>query len=42
MSTHVHSHHVPAYVEEVRKHFKDAYAEAPLQTNRSRLAKMVL
>ena len=30
---HVHSHHVPAYVEEVRKHFKEASAEAYLQTN---------
>ena len=33
MSTHVHSCHVPAYVEEVRKCFKEAYAEAHLQTN---------
>ena len=33
MSAHVCSHHVPAYVEEVRKHFKEAYAEAHLQTN---------
>ena len=33
MSTHVHSHCVPTYVEEVRKHFKEAYAEAHLQTN---------
>ena len=30
---HVHSHHVMAYVEEVRKHFKEAYAEVHLQTN---------
>ena len=30
---HMHSHHVPAYVEEVRKHFKEAYTEAHLQTN---------
>ena len=33
MSAHVHSCHVPAYVEEVKKHFKEAYAEAYLQTN---------
>ena len=33
MSTHVHSHCIPAYVEEVRKDFKEAYAEAHLQTN---------
>ena len=33
MGAHVCSHHVPAYVEEVRKHFKEAYAEAHLQTN---------
>ena len=32
MSTHVHSHPIPAYYEEVRKRFKDAYAEAHLQT----------
>ena len=31
--THVHSHHVPGYVEEVRKCFKEAYTEAHLQTN---------
>ena len=31
--THVHSHHVQAYVEEVRKHFKEAYTEVHLQTN---------
>ena len=30
---HVCSRHVPAYVEEVRKHFKEAYTEAHLQTN---------
>ena len=30
---HMCSHHVPAYVEEVRKCFKEAYAEAHLQTN---------
>ena len=28
-----HSHHVPAYVMEVRRCFKEAYAEAHLQTN---------
>ena len=33
MSTHMCSHHVPAYVEEARKCFKEAYAEAHLQTN---------
>ena len=27
------SHHVPAYVTEVRRRFKEAYAEAHLQTN---------
>ena len=31
---HVRSHHVLAYVEEVRRCFKEAYAEAHLQTNR--------
>ena len=31
--THVHSHCVLAYVEEVRKHVKEAYAEVHLQTN---------
>ena len=31
--THVCSHHVPAYVEEVRRCFKEAYAEVHLQTN---------
>ena len=30
---HVCSRHVPMYVEEVRKHFKEAYTEAHLQTN---------
>ena len=30
---HVHSYHVPTYVEEVRKSFKEAYTEAHLQTN---------
>ena len=33
MSAHIHSHHIPAYVEEVWKHFKEAYAEVHLQTN---------
>ena len=32
-STHVCSRCVPMYVEEVRKHFKEAYTEAHLQTN---------
>ena len=31
--THVHSHRIPAYVEEAKKHFEEAYAEAHLQTN---------
>ena len=31
--THVHSCHVPVYIEEVRRCFKEAYAEAHLQTN---------
>ena len=31
--THVHSHCIPAYVEEVRKHFREAYTEAHLKTN---------
>ena len=31
--THVHSHCVPTYIEEVRRHFKEAYAEVHLQTN---------
>ena len=30
---HVHSCCIPAYVEEVRKHFREAYTEAHLQTN---------
>ena len=30
---HVHSCHVPAYVEEVRKHFKEAYTKAHIETN---------
>ena len=30
---HVHSHCVLTYVEEIRKHFREAYAEAHLQTN---------
>ena len=33
MSTHVCSRRIPAYIEEVRKCFKEAYAEAHLQTN---------
>ena len=33
MNAHMCSYHVPAYFEEVRKHFKEAYAEAHLQTN---------
>ena len=33
MSTHVCSHCIPTYIEEVRKLFKEAYAEAHLQTN---------
>ena len=33
MSTPVCSHHVPMYIKEIRKHFKEAYAEAHLQTN---------
>ena len=33
MGTHVHAHHVPAYVVEVRKCFKEAYTEAHSQTN---------
>ena len=33
MSAYEHSHHVPAYVTEVRRCFKEAYAEAHLQTN---------
>ena len=30
---HVHSRCISAYIEEVRKHFKEAYTEAQLQTN---------
>ena len=30
---HVCSHPVPTYVEEVRRHFKESYAEVHLQTN---------
>ena len=33
VSTFEGSHHVPAYVMEVRRHFKEAYAEAHLQMN---------
>ena len=33
MGAHVHSHQVPTYVEEARKRFKEAYAEAQLQSN---------
>ena len=33
MGTHAHPHWVPAYVEEVRKHFKEAYTEALHQSN---------
>ena len=33
MSAHMCSHHIPTYVVEVRKHFKEAYAEVHLQTN---------
>ena len=33
MSAHVCSCCIPAYVEEVRKHLKEAYAEVHLQTN---------
>ena len=33
MSTHMHSCHVPTYTEEVRKRFKETYAEVHLQTN---------
>ena len=32
MNTHMHSCCIPAYVEEVRKYFKEAYAEVHLQT----------
>ena len=33
MGTHVHAHHVPAYVVKVREHFKEAYTEAQSWTN---------
>ena len=33
VSAYEHSHHVPAYVMEVQRCFKEAYAEAHLQTN---------
>ena len=33
VSAYEHSHHVPAYVMEVRRCFKEAYTEAHLQTN---------
>ena len=33
VSAYEHSHHVPAYVMEVRRYFKEAYTEAHLQTN---------
>ena len=33
VSAYEHSHHVPAYVTEVQRHFKEAYTEAHLQTN---------
>ena len=33
VSAYKHSHHVPAYVTEVRRCFKEAYTEAHLQTN---------
>ena len=33
VSTFEHSHHVPAYLMEVRRWFKEAYAEAHLQMN---------
>ena len=33
VSSHEHSHHIPMYVEEVCKCFKEAYAKANLQTN---------
>ena len=33
VSAYERSHHVPAYVTEVRRHFKEAYTEAHLQTN---------
>ena len=33
VSAYEHSSHVPAYVTEVQRHFKEAYTEAHLQTN---------
>ena len=33
MSAFEHSHHMPTHVMEVRRHFKEAYAEAHLQMN---------
>ena len=33
VSAYEHSHHVPAYIMEVRRCFKEAYTEAHLQTN---------
>ena len=33
MSAHMRSCYIPTYVEEVRKRFKKAYAEAHMQTN---------
>ena len=33
MGTHMHPHRVPTYVEEVRKHFKEAYTEVQDQSN---------
>ena len=33
VSAYKHSCHVPAYVTEVQRHFKEAYTEAHLQTN---------
>ena len=33
VSAYEHSHHVPAYVTEVRRRFKEAYTEAHLQMN---------
>ena len=33
VSAYKHSHHMPAYVTEVQRHFKEAYTEAHLQTN---------
>ena len=33
VSTFEHSYHMPAFMMEVRRHFKEAYAEAHLQMN---------